>query len=235
ELETFGFALFYDKGDLFFNLSHCKEPIYEGDIVYDSNDKFHGTTWVNGIVPYIFDPFLSANISGTVKKAMERIESVSSVKFVERTNEQDYIKIVSKEGSYSCVGRQCKGEQELSIAAGDANSIGIAMHELMHVLGVFHEHSRPDRDNFLTVTNFPDDINFVKIPDNKAVCHGAYDLESIMHYEPGVYNNQKIELKPGIMSKRIGQRERLSQGDIDGLNKLYPPRSERSMWGFWKR
>ena len=53
---------------------------------------------------------------------------------------------------YSRVGREyyVPGAQEVSIGPG-CNSKGIILHEIMHALGFWHEQSRTDRDNFLSV------------------------------------------------------------------------------------
>ena len=72
---------------------------------------------------------------------------------------------------------------------------GYVAHELGHALGLFHEHQRPDRDDFISVvreniktgqeSNFspvnPTFIDYLGVP---------YDLTSDMHYRAGVSSTQ---------------------------------------------
>lgn len=50
---------------------------------------------------------------------------------------------------YSLIGRD-GGQQQLSLGVGCYRK-GIAIHEVMHLLGFFHEQSRLDRDDHVTV------------------------------------------------------------------------------------
>ncbi|CAB4389112.1 unnamed protein product [Rhizophagus irregularis] len=265
--KVFDISLFFHDETLYFDFSYCEEPIYERDIIFTPGNQFSGTTWENGIVPYEFDRNLSTKLRDSVKSAMENIENKSSVKFVRRTNQRDYIKITDCKDYFSFVGKQgyrkiCTGTFEDGYCIGCGNQdctgmkysgmqvlsitdnpdrfpapVGSAMHELMHALGFYHEHSRPDRDHYLTVNNL--NCNYVKHEDHPNVtCNGPYDLESIMHYplERGIKLN---ELNPGIMKlvseKKItvGQREKLSKGDINALNELYPSTSSFRFLSFW--
>src|ERR1044072_1907408 len=60
------------------------------------------------------------------------------------------------------------------------NPIGHLIHEMMHVLGFYHEHSHPGRDAYLNVkARGP---NYNKMEESNIVCYTAYDPNSIMHY-----------------------------------------------------
>ena len=57
---------------------------------------------------------------------------------------------------WSYMGRK-GGKQTLSLKPPDENSchclcdIGRVLHEMMHALGFYHEHSRPDRDDYIGI------------------------------------------------------------------------------------
>ena len=75
-------------------------------------------------------------------------------------------------------------EQELSLDNGCFRQQKI-MHEFMHALGFWHEHSRPDRDQYITIHT--DNVkeasksNFNRHCDSETY-NVPYDVESIMHY-----------------------------------------------------
>lgn len=50
----------------------------------------------------------------------------------------------------SYVGRRGNGPQAISIGK-NCDKFGIVVHELGHVIGFWHEHTRPDRDDHVTI------------------------------------------------------------------------------------
>ena len=48
------------------------------------------------------------------------------------------------------IGRQRRGKQQISIGNGCEHK-GIAIHEMMHALGFYHEQTRLDRDKHVTI------------------------------------------------------------------------------------
>lgn len=81
------------------------------------------------------------------------------------------------------------------------------MHELGHAMGFFHEHSRPDRDQFVSIQfrniKRGKERQFRKYPASLINSYGVpYDYESIMHYGPYVSLQVSIseaEMKPELL------------------------------------
>lgn len=96
---------------------------------------------------------------------------------------------------------------------------GSIVHEVMHALGFVHEHSRPDRDDYLY--NVRDrNVNCQKyVPGRLDLSGLAYDFGSIMHYPSGKCGGMRVRRQYG--RKSIGQRTALSANDIRGINDIY--------------
>nr|CAB3264300.1 high choriolytic enzyme 1-like [Phallusia mammillata] len=97
----------------------------------------------------------------------------------------------------------------------------------MHVLGFWHEHSRPDRDVFVTVqyNNVAKESkhNFKRLGKGLAKSlDSPYDLSSIMHFNGYSFSTNSM---PTILDKNgntvTAQRSDLSKEDIAEINQLY--------------
>lgn len=156
-----------------------------------------------------------------IMKVIDYYHQVTNVKFVERTNQKDYIEFANIDGCWSFIGKQ-GGQQYISIA--DGCDIGAIIHEIAHAIGVEHEQSRSDRDNYVSIKyeNIEDQnqYNFRKRSNRPDL---IYDFNSIMHYGQWDFtkNGKKtIELKRETNACFIGQRYRLSRYDILLINDL---------------
>ena len=84
------------------------------------------------------------------------------------------------------IGRN-QGKEKYMILDPDSCTDRDVYHELLHVLGLLHEHQRNDRDNYITIKweNIPYGYNlhFAKLKRSKTL-NLPYDITSIMHYSP---------------------------------------------------
>ena len=111
------------------------------------------------------------------------------------------------------------------------------VHEIGHVVGFWHEHNRPDRDDYVNINlnNVREGFthNFNKEPTRINSMGVTYDFNSIMHYSDNAFartsNMKTITSKePGIP---IGVSTGLSPLDIQQTQLLYESRcSESVVW-----
>ncbi|KAL7886673.1 hypothetical protein AOLI_G00043940 [Acnodon oligacanthus] len=205
----------------------------EGDIKEDPSRQLQRSVilltqyhW-NGYVPYVLNESLSLNDKGVILRAFEQLRLKACIDFKPRTTEQDYISVEAQSGCWSYIGK-IGGRQQLSIGTG-CGYIGIVEHEFLHALGFYHEQSRYDRDNYVTIV-YENIIagyssNFNKAPELISTTQGTpYDYTSVMHYGQDAFTNgsgHTIITKVPQFQNVIGQRYNLSPLDVFELNNLY--------------
>lgn len=178
--------------------------------------------WPSAIVPYVIPSGFPS--PSRITNAIAHIEAnTADVDFVVRTTQANYIQFRTSTGCSSNVGR-IGGRQYVNLASGC--STGNTIHELLHALGMFHEHTRCDRDTYVIINtqNIQSGYggNFTKQCTN-ATDYGSYAEGSIMHYPPTAFSSNG---QPTIVSRRgldhlMGQRTAMNSTDISTVNTLY--------------
>lgn len=188
--------------------------------------------WPDGVIPYVISGNFSGSQRAIFRQAMRHWEKHTCVTFLERNDEDSYIVFTYRPcGCCSYVGRRGGGPQAISIGK-NCDKFGIVVHELGHVIGFWHEHTRPDRDDHVSIVRENiqpgQEYNFLKMEPEEVESLGeTYDFDSIMHYARNTFSRgiflDTILPKYDVNGVRpaIGQRTRLSKGDIAQARKLY--------------
>lgn len=169
-----------------------------------------------------------------IDNAARVLENVTCLRFVKHSNESDYITFTGDtEYCSSKVGRR-GGEQLIKLVNStvgegcfDLQSI---LHEIFHALGFYHAHRRSDRDKYLRIVweNVSPDWKYKlekrKDPHDLTDFGVGWDPDSIMHYNKEAYSmngKNTIETIDEKLIDRIGQRDQLSEKDIERVRKMY--------------
>lgn len=177
--------------------------------------------WPDCRIPYTIDTSLPNQ--SRVTDAIAHWESNTRFTFVARTTETDFVTFRPGSGCSSQVGRQ-GGQQFVNLSS--ACSTGNTIHEIGHVVGLWHEQSREDRDSFVTIS-WSKIISGMEHNFNQHITDGddvgAYDYGSIMHYPRDAFSVDGSDtITPLDPTAVIGQRAALSPGDIAAANSVCP-------------
>ncbi|OXA38971.1 Meprin A subunit alpha [Folsomia candida] len=157
----------------------------------------------------------------TLSEALKCFQFYVTRKGVTLPSRKDHLVISrDRDGCLSMLGKQ--SGQQFVFLGERCNLYGTAIHEIIHALGFYHEHTRPDRDNYVTV-----DWSQIKTANGKLQFKISdqnypkeYDFDSLMHYPfSPILQPLPGKVPPGA---RPGQRDHLSKNDIMQLQALYP-------------
>lgn len=182
-------------------------------------------TWPGGVVPYVIDPEVEQE--QLIKNVIKYFNQNTSVRFVERLDEEDYVNFVrTSEHCFAHLGR-IGGQQK--VALSELCYEREIAHELMHTLGFIHEQNRQDRDDHIQIfwKNIDDNFHeqFKKIPSAYSPIQqsGSFSFDTVMIYHPFAF---ALDPENPTMLKKDGQfwspiREILGVSDIERIQLIY--------------
>ncbi|KAK3888453.1 hypothetical protein Pcinc_007481 [Petrolisthes cinctipes] len=163
-----------------------------------------------------------------VMAVFRQIEEDTCINFTARSNHTSYLLI--RQGWRGCWASSLGypgPNRKVTVQLGRGCVWpSIIQHEILHALGYPHEHSRPDRDNHITVKweNIQPGrgAQFVKNMRYPTVEEVPYDYSSVMHYGKRAFSrNRQPTLEPNVeLDGRLGGR-RMSELDKLKVNIFY--------------
>ncbi|XP_021003887.1 astacin-like metalloprotease toxin 5 [Parasteatoda tepidariorum] len=187
--------------------------------------------WPGGRVPYLMDPYTTYDSKETamIKKAFAEFEEKTCIRFVEKEeDEQDYVLIFAGRGCYSKVGKT-GGVQALSFGKNCFQHPTL-VHELGHAIGFFHEHTRSDRDDYITIhwsaiMNTAKDQFYKLMPAENRLLD-SFDYDSIMLYGERTFSKDgwtktMTANEKGRKLVDVYDKKGLSDSDVKRIKKLY--------------
>jgi Astacin (Peptidase family M12A) len=148
-------------------------------------------TWDAGVIPYQIADAFSAVETQRIRDKLSLWMQVAPVRFVPRTSQSAYLTITrdaalptQASACFSAVGQARRGLIVRTNLGDGCQTDRTVAHELGHAIGLFHEHQRPDRDNYVTIdfsNVLPNAVGNFNVSANLPLV-GEYDFGSIMHY-----------------------------------------------------
>nr|XP_039261435.1 meprin A subunit beta-like [Styela clava] len=224
-----------EKKDIF-EINKGIKGLVHGDVIPRKSKDTKNTArnedylWTSTNIPFVyFDGLQAVSLEaiGSIELARQEYKLRTCLNFYERTDEPNYIRFVSAGGCFSSVG-MVGGFQRLSIGSG-CERMAVCCHELMHAIGIWHEQSRADRDDYVEIMwdiiseGYENNFNKYdwEITDARRV---PYDYNSIMHYSDSGFSttgDPTIVTRDPAFQDIIGQRLTFSKGDTDKINRMY--------------
>ncbi|OQR76514.1 zinc metalloproteinase nas-15-like [Tropilaelaps mercedesae] len=205
--------------------------LFEGDILpVKGNISYNALVgeyrlWPQRVIPYEIDYSLHG-YSGLIHRAIQEYHQKTCLRFRRRRNDRDYVKIFNGQGCYANVGK-VGGGQPLSLGEG-CRYYGTAVHELGHVVGFYHEHTRSDRDEHINLylrnvdpQYYP---QFQKLGRHENQLFNRFDYQSVMLYGSRSFSNNdqySMTRKDGGILAEVHEKGGLSTADVERINKLY--------------
>jgi len=181
------------------------------------------TRWPGGVVYYTISSGLANKPA--ILEAIAEVESKTSVKFVNRTLQKNYVTFYSGRGASSSLG-MIGGQQFINLPLPATK--GVVLHEIGHTLGLLHEHTRLDRNNTIkihydnVITELIEDFTPYLTQGIKGVTFKTFDLGSIMMVGP--YTSSKNDYPTiTLVNNQLYsiQRTALSTKDVECINAMY--------------
>ncbi|KAL4703517.1 hypothetical protein ACJJTC_018101 [Scirpophaga incertulas] len=194
--------------------------------------------WKRGILPYFIDSrTYDTQLAEVITRAFDYFEKTTCIRLqrlrdrptdLKSLKEVQWLYISNPTGIRQCVHsnekKNNKGVQ-MVIFGYNCLSLGEIVHEIMHVLGFSHEHTRPDRDEHITIVwdNIkPSYKKYFQVQSENHLLNIPYDYSSVLHYPSRAFSkNGQVTILSRENNQKFGQRDGLSVTDIEKVGLIY--------------
>ncbi|WET51793.1 M12 family metallopeptidase [Chryseobacterium indologenes] len=209
---------------------------FQGDIVLSDQQLTEGGTthkggatysrWPNRTIYYTIASNMGSINVNKINTAVNEYNTKTNTRWVQRTNQSNYVEFIfgSSNGSdgWAHIGYQ-GGKQTVSL--DQYISVGSVIHEMGHTVGLYHEHSRQDRDQYVSIQwgNIQDgqSYNFNKYTSGTDI--GPFNINSVMMYWPTSYSKNGLPtIRRADGTNFTYNRTGFTTGDINTINAMYP-------------
>lgn len=209
---------------------------FQGDIVL-SDQQLAGdnalhkggasfSRWPGAKIYYTVAGNMGSINANKITTAVNEYNSKTNIQWIPRTNQTNYVEFIfgSSSGSdgWAHIGYQ-GGKQTISL--DQYISVGSVIHEMGHTVGLYHEHARKDRDQYVSIqwNNIQDGQAYNFNMYNSGTDIGPFNINSVMMYWPNSYSkNGQPTIKRANNTTFTYNRTGFTTGDINTINAMYP-------------
>ena len=157
--------------------------------------------WPNAEIPYTINTNIQS-FKNKIISAIGILENSTRVRFKDisvtaNNGIKDYVTFTASTRNFSYPGKRV-GIQFVELIPDDSKNEfeGAALHEICHVVGLFHEHQRADRDQFVKINAniiTTKQSEFSIMPPIVATRLNPYDFKSVSHYPATAYSTNPAQ------------------------------------------
>ncbi|XP_022780096.1 zinc metalloproteinase nas-1-like isoform X4 [Stylophora pistillata] len=190
--------------------------------LWKTTTEANGKRIVKITYKYVSSP--PTNVKKWMKYLTCQLEQDTCIRLQEADGGHVQVVTNNNDGCFSDIGYRDK-TQTLNLGTG-CEYMSTVSHELMHLLGYYHEFTRNDRDNYIKV--YPENLQdgIFKTEFKKRIQNNQgfpYDLNSIMQYDTHTFSKNgkhTMEAKTNPNHK-LGSTSHFDAMDLEKINALY--------------
>lgn len=209
---------------------------FQGDIVLSDKQLAEGSEankggagfsrWPSGKIYYTIASNMGSINVNKINSAISEYNNKTNTQWIYRSNQSNYVEFIfgSSSGSdgWAHIGYQ-GGKQTVSL--DQYISLGSVIHEMGHTVGLYHEHTRKDRDQYVKIlwNNIQSGQSYNFNIYNSGTDIGPFNINSVMMYWPTSYSKNGLPtITRADNSNFTYNRTGFTTGDINTINTMYP-------------